>query len=1520
MKKLFYLLVTAVFLLAGLHTSATTVYIKSSNPGGAALYIWGASPTANPLGDWPGKTLNSSSFTSTVVDGTTYYKIDVPNGNPILNNNNGGSQCDINSTDLGDNAELYIEYPNGSNYASYNVIKTVAAPGSRNIYLAGEVPGWGENADYKFSYDSSNGVYVLNNVTLEVKQSWEGSTPKFKIIDNGTWYGYDANEITSSNSTVTLSSSGNNCYLQPGTYSFTYNANTHQLTVTGFASDTPITHTYTVAGSSTDLFGTTWDASNSTNDMTDNGDGTYTWTSAAANSSETVTFKVVVDNNWDNAYPSSDYEIGVPAGHTLTVTFDSSDNSVNAYTTGTPVYHVVGNNSTLFGAEWSVFQSAGAMTLSDGLYTWSYGPVASEVSGLQFKVVKNGTWATAYPSSNIEVTIPANHSITITYNPTNDAVNYVLTDMTPVTYTVAGSSTDLFGTAWDATLTANDMTDNGDGTYTWTSSAASTSQVVEFKVAKNHDFNVAAYPADNYQITVPAGHTLTVTFDSSDNSVSATTSGPNVYTVVGEPTDIFGGSSTWQTLNPDAEMTLNSTTGLYEWISDETTANQSVALKVAVNCSWDVSYPEGVNNNVNITVPKGYKLKVTYNPSTNEVLASLVDTHPINLTGDMYVIGQVGGNPWVANMGMKMTPNADNTVFVLNNVQIVAGATFAFATALGATDDDWTTLQQYRLTSMANDDLWVVTSEMTDHDNPQALALQQWRGDDKSFKMGESARYDITVDLNARTVTIKRRYGTLYMFYGDHWDPSNGVSMITHDGYSYILSDVALSDGSTFQFATELSATSGDWSSIADKRLGSNATDDQWIVNADMIGTTMTDAMLAGSTKNFTMGTGTAGTYRVVVNPSLNTVTLFKMAEVLDGKMYVHLEQTSNVTNPLIWAYDKERTPAPDEQEIHVDRPSRTEIATNRLEVYLGAPNAPNDTTADGRVWWTWELNKPMTDFWFTRGSYSYNKSDDTNADMTDINWRKSGEIYLTWPDNSTTLDDYTRDYYEAAAHEAPVVAVMIEGHLYVYFVNTPGWENVFCHAWYTDEFGVNHDLLTPPSPYTGAPTYPGALCELVGYDSDGYSVWRMDLTAAGITTMPNGILFNNGISGNHDYASAESESTTTKSPEQSSDNVYANGTCYDYTGVVVLGSSLASLINSGVVDGPVYTVEDDLIAVYFDPNAETVVTVDGVSHTLYGALYCKDKNNFTTTSYVERSIQKDGQVDYMKTNYQPASAVPDRYDQSNWVKLTVSTLYPGYVKADKDAQLALLQDYVGYVIPGGNVRGQLTDTKNPTMHLALSALPAYSTMTANSYYENPNIYVTSNFLGNQTGTDKYGRETEFFFVTPKPNEYATISWAVYGGNNKFYIPTSGWYDYQDGQRYSINGYDLNGCFSVQWDLQDEPSLQTGQLYSFTGIIRMADETGGGAGVRRKYGEVSGEYPYLYKTNVTSSPYTVSPINLSSSSIITSVEAVEAVPAQVESVKYIDLMGHESDRPFQGVNIVVTRYTDGSTHTAKELR
>ena len=898
-------------------------------------------------------------------------------------------------------------------------------------------------------------------------------------------------------------------------------------------------------------------------------------------------------------------------------------------------------------------------------------------------------------------------------------------------------------------------------------------------------------------------------------------------------------------------------------------------------------------------------------------------------TGKLYAIGQVAGNPWSATMGKEMTA-AGNGIFTLSNVQIIAGSTFAFATRMADEslegDAAWAMLNSYRLTSNPGNGgtFWGVTNAMTNKDNPQALDLRIWNGADKNFKMDETAYYDITVNMNTMTVTIKRASDALYMYYGSHWAPNAGVPMISTDGVTYTLSNVTLAEGATFQFTKALGPNATTWPAN-EYRLGSAAQGEYWEVTTDELDIVLENALMAGSTKDFKMAEGTAGTYRVVVNPTAMTVALYHMATVLDGKTIIHLEKTSNVTDPVLWAYDKE-TLAETGERIHVDRPSRKDIYDTRVKL---TPKVLEEvTTVDGRKWWAWEVENSITDFWFTREPYHYDGSNATNDNMTDIQWRKSGEIYFTWPTAGTKLEEYTRDYYAAAAQEAAECAVMIEGHMYAYFTNTPGWEHVFCHAWNTDAQGVNHDLLTPPTSPDGlsTPRYPGALCELVGYDKDGYEVWRIDLTAAGVTTYPNGgILFNNGIDKpkdtKWDYFTGE-EATIDK--EQTGDFAYSTGACYDYCGLIVLGRSLSNIIRNGVVNGPVYTIEDDIVGVWFDPKAVTEIEVDGEIHTMYGALYCKDLNNFVTTPYVEKSLQKEGEIDYMlqRTNLM---AGKNRYDQSNWVKLTLSTQYPNYeskFKNKPDEQKVELSKCVGFVLPAESVRGQLVNNYNPEMRLALQALPESN--TENNYSQDPNVFVTANFIGTQDCTEavnEYGHEERntYFMVTPKPQEYAKITWAVYAGDNKFYIPKRGSYAFVDGKYEWMNEGDLNGYFPVQWDLQSNPGLVENQAYSFRAIIRLADQeqaasTGGTTTLRAAQESVP------YKPYDGTVKYVVSPIDLSTDDIITAVTDINATTKTVRQVRYYNLAGIESTEPFDGINVVVTTYTDGSKSTAKILK
>ena len=140
------------------------------------------------------------------------------------------------------------------------------------------------------------------------------------------------------------------------------------------AADGEETVTYTVAGSSADIFnGTTWDASNTANDMTlDAATGNYVITYADVQPADTIQLKVVKDHAWDESYPQQNYQFNVKTACDVTVTFNPDTQEVTVTGDGVTqdedlvVKSVIavgnGEDTYLNGAGWDPCDPANAMT------------------------------------------------------------------------------------------------------------------------------------------------------------------------------------------------------------------------------------------------------------------------------------------------------------------------------------------------------------------------------------------------------------------------------------------------------------------------------------------------------------------------------------------------------------------------------------------------------------------------------------------------------------------------------------------------------------------------------------------------------------------------------------------------------------------------------------------------------------------------------------------------------------------------------------------------------------------------------------------------------------------------------------------------------------------------------------------------------------------------------------------------------------------------------------------------------
>ncbi len=331
---------------------------------------------------------------------------------------------------------------------------------------------------------------------------------------------------------------------------------------------------------------------------------------------------------------------------------------------------------------------------------------------------------------------------------------------------------------------------------------------------------------------------------------------------------------------------------------------------------------------------------------------------------------------------------------------------------------------------------------------------------------------------------------------------------------------------------------------------------------------------------------------------------------------------------------------------------------------------------------------------------------------------------------------------------------------------------------------------------------------------------------------------------------------------------------------------TLAELCATGVTTegSNKYVISDRLVAVYADD--------------VKGVLWCKDEGN---ASIFPTSI-KEGQVDFLKNDSQAQNGRD--WDQSNWIALQFSD-----PNATNNIGL-LVKGAVNHYIKAGTIKGTYTDDVNYTLTMDLDQLdlvtPADEGGNVQPNYI-PNVYCTSNFLPDnlniwgdeRDGGYTTGSDQNYFFMNPKIQEVCEITYAQWDAfNGYFTVPSASGFDgaVQVGWGYNVLG-------NLSSSLQDE------HVYKFQAIVQRSD--------KNSYGpkNVTTAFPHI----------TVYPVDLdvregSGHDITTAINTVEAGKGEVKSVKYVNVAGMVSDVPFQGVNIVVTEYTDGSRTTSKMLR
>ncbi len=212
----------------------------------------------------------------------------------------------------------------------------------QKLYVFGDVNGWSRTSMIEMTYDEGTQTYTYEceptstvNISFSDKQLTESEATAdsdWSLFNTTNRYSIGSGNIVPVlGKQYTLAKHGDaNVTLEAGTYTLT--VKDMNLTITGTV--TPVAVTWTVAGSSESIFGTSWDPTNTNNDMV-KGTGN-TWTFSKENLTLTegnkIYFKVCKNHAWGIAYPGSNYELSVPANgeYKLVITFDDNTTNVSA--------------------------------------------------------------------------------------------------------------------------------------------------------------------------------------------------------------------------------------------------------------------------------------------------------------------------------------------------------------------------------------------------------------------------------------------------------------------------------------------------------------------------------------------------------------------------------------------------------------------------------------------------------------------------------------------------------------------------------------------------------------------------------------------------------------------------------------------------------------------------------------------------------------------------------------------------------------------------------------------------------------------------------------------------------------------------------------------------------------------------------------------------------------------------------------------------------------------------------------
>ena len=654
---------------------------------------------------------------------------------------------------------------------------------------------------------------------------------------------------------------------------------------------------------------------------------------------------------------------------------------------------------------------------------------------------------------------------------------------------------------------------------------------------------------------------------------------------------------------------------------------------------------------------------------------------------NLYVLGAINSQSWHANEGTLMTKNGDN--YTLTNVYLKNGAKFSFTTALGASADDWSSIENNRIGSNAtggDNPAWWINSDMIGTAQ-NAMGTMGTHYD--FFFNAESGYYDMEVNLVNGTIKISApSYPIVYVF--DSANPflyaKQGYTELNGSGHGNNMGNFRqIGNVEWYTWTSTVASSESNPINITLRHINIEKTgismtgnDLYFIWNEET--KTYTEISKAEAEKLRSITVSVRRDSDTEDAPSLRAVgtetseipfvgefpyTIYSYGSVWWKKTLVVYETVNltitgpsskpytanfnNVGEDVFYEYSNGTLVLLDHDDLY--REGKDEGVTIHLAI-KGMVTDPSTTDI-----YTWGINTHQDD-------PNYGQTFEVpSVKSNDTFTTADGLIWMTWTVEPTIVSanfsvngvnvkggSRETDHSKIAIYrKSGIVWYFIESDGTIidltrqeegYEVQTPDCAAMMGdhhYVYYTDVKHWGDDnvycfLWRNDEADIPACHWPGVKMTKVGYD-DGNPVYALDLTELGFTdsNLPDGIIFNDGIT--DDYSPDK---------RQTSDIVFADYACYDYLGSLYAGNTLAGLIQYGVLEGPEYRVFNDLLAIYFDP--------------IENALYARDYNLFVNKSINNRRYDDNGverlKVDLVATESNLMESRGGTYDQSNWVKI----------------------------------------------------------------------------------------------------------------------------------------------------------------------------------------------------------------------------------------------------------------------------